>query len=328
MNDAEDPLDQLRQQYAALQLQHEQLLQQPQQRQEQLQPTPEVHRVTIKLPPFWNNKPSLWFAQVEAQFTLAGITQEVTKFSYVIANLEQRFASEVEDLITTPPAITPYTTLKTELVRRLSMSKEKRIRQLLMEEKLGDRTPSQFLRHLRSLAGSTEVHDELLQTIWLQRLPIHVQAILQTQADQVGLTTDKLATTADKIIEVQPATAPVATNLCAAAQAATSNPSGLNTDTKNIVQRLDEMSRQLAAVQSQLYQLKTQPWHENALRSQPARFRSRSRSRHGSSRERKLNENSSSSTADLCWYHRRFGDKAQKCEKPCKFLSANSNGSQ
>jgi hypothetical protein len=95
----------------------------------------------MRLPPFWAERPAVWFAQAEAQFTLAGISSEKTKFYYVISQLDQRYAVEVEDIITSPPERDPYTTLKTELVTRLSPSREQRIRQFLTLD-MGDRKPS------------------------------------------------------------------------------------------------------------------------------------------------------------------------------------------
>ncbi|CAB0033515.1 unnamed protein product [Trichogramma brassicae] len=135
---------------------------------------PAIHRVAVKLPAFWSERPSLWFAQADSQFTLSDITSEVTKFRYVVFQLDARIALEVEDVITSPPAVTPYTFLRAKLIERLSASEEQRVRQLISEEELGDRKPSQFLRHLRSLAGNTIVQDNLLRQLWLQRLPSHV----------------------------------------------------------------------------------------------------------------------------------------------------------
>ncbi|CAB0030693.1 unnamed protein product [Trichogramma brassicae] len=118
---------------------------------------PAIHRVAVKLPAFWSDRPSLWFAQADSQFILSDIISEVTKFHYVVSQLDARIALEVEDVITSPPAVTPYTFLRAKLIERLSASEEQRVRQLISEEELGDRKPSQFLRHLRSLAGNTIV---------------------------------------------------------------------------------------------------------------------------------------------------------------------------
>jgi hypothetical protein len=105
----------------------------------------------------------VWFAQAEEQFFLAGVNSEKTKFFYVISQLDHRYAAEVEDIITSPPERDPYTTLRAKLVRRLSPSREQRIRQLLTLEEIGDRKPSQFLRHLRGLAP--DVPEDFLYTI-------------------------------------------------------------------------------------------------------------------------------------------------------------------
>jgi hypothetical protein len=45
----------------------------------------EISRVAIRLPPFWAERPAVWFAQAEAQFSLTGISSERKKFHYVIS---------------------------------------------------------------------------------------------------------------------------------------------------------------------------------------------------------------------------------------------------
>jgi hypothetical protein len=80
--------------------------------------------MVVRLPPFWAERPAIWFAQAEAQFTLAGISSEQTKFYYVISQLERQYASEVEDMIISPPERDPYTILKTEMVKGLSPRKK------------------------------------------------------------------------------------------------------------------------------------------------------------------------------------------------------------
>jgi hypothetical protein len=44
----------------------------------------------------------VWFAQLEGQFALSSITQDATKFYYIISHLENKYAAEVEDVITNP----------------------------------------------------------------------------------------------------------------------------------------------------------------------------------------------------------------------------------
>ncbi|XP_071444855.1 uncharacterized protein [Hetaerina americana] len=157
-----------------------------------------VNRVTMRVPPFWPEKPALWFSQLEVQFSLAGITSEATKYSHVVAQLDNRHALEVEDIFVNPPRADPYQKIKEELIQRLSVSQAQKIRQLLEHEELGDRKPSQFLRHLRTLAG-VAVPDDFLKTLWMNRLPSHTQSIL---ASQDSLELESLSKLADKVHEV------------------------------------------------------------------------------------------------------------------------------
>jgi hypothetical protein len=119
----------------------------------------EIARVAVRLPPFWAEQPDVWFAQAEAQFSLAVITNERTKFHHVISQLDHRYAAEVRDIITSQHQQEPYT----KLLDRLSPSGEQRFRQLLTPEPMGDRKPFRYPGHLRSLAP--DVPDNLLRTI-------------------------------------------------------------------------------------------------------------------------------------------------------------------
>ncbi|XP_071454441.1 uncharacterized protein [Hetaerina americana] len=248
-----------------------------------------VSRVTIRIPPFWPDRPALWFAQVEVQFSLAGITNEVTKFSHVVAQLDSNHAQEVEDVIINPPAENPFQRIKEELIQRLSVSQEQRIRQLLEHEELGDRKPSQFLRHLRTQAG-VSVPDGFLRTLWLNRLPSYVQSILVTQ-DSVEL--GELAKLADKIHEVTPRHQ----------VASTSSRHEMDELRKDIA----ELTRQVAALTA---------------------FRPNSRGRPRSkSRQRGARSPSEPPDSRLCWYHATFGARARKCRSPCEHEAENRVGS-
>ena len=259
-----------------------------------------IYRVAVRLPPFWPERPSLWFAQAEAQFELAGVTIERTKFSHIISQLDHRYAAEVEDIITTP-GDQPYKKLKEELIRGLSTSKEQRVRQLLTHEEMGDRKPSQFLRHLKSLAP--DVPDDFMRSIWASRLPSYLQTILAGQSEG---SLDAVSQLADRIYEVAPPPTVAAVEQPAAAHHPTPG-----TDNTYLLQRIEELSRQVAALSS------NPPWSRRRSTS-----RGRSSQRHHSSHRR-----SDSSAEPICWYHRRFGENAQKCTQPCGFQQAENSSS-
>jgi hypothetical protein len=154
----------------------------------------EISKVAVRLPPFWAERPAMWFAQAEVQFSLSGISSERTKFQYVISQLDQRYAAEVEDIITSSPQQDPYSKLRTEL----SLSREQRAHQILTLE-MSYRKPSQFLRHLKSLVP--DLPEYFQRTIWTSRLPAKVQATLACHPE---VEMDAAAECADRIIETVP----------------------------------------------------------------------------------------------------------------------------
>ncbi|XP_033231683.1 uncharacterized protein LOC117182689 [Belonocnema kinseyi] len=159
-----------------------------------------AHAIAIKIPPFWPEKISLWFRQLEAQFSIANITKDSTKFGYVLANLEPRYVEEVEDVIEDPPESGKYEALKIALTKRLSDSSSIRVRKFLEGEEIGDRIPSQFLRHLKNLAG-TSVKEDFLQNLWLTRLLVSTQHVMAGMRDK-PLT--EMAEITDRVHEIRP----------------------------------------------------------------------------------------------------------------------------
>lgn len=266
-------------------------------------PGNQVYKVSPKLPPFWQQRPEIWFAHVETQFRIAGITSDQTKFDHVISQLDFKIMADIEDIVTSPPTTGKYEHLKKELTRRLSRSEEERVRQLLTEEELGDRKPSQFLRHLRSLAGVTlkDSDDSILRQLFMRRLPQHLQAILAASADPL----DDIAARADKILEVAPGIAALPSFVHAAAASGGApvvpDPYGLH------------------AIAAQMQNL-------TATVAELTRERSRSHSRNRS--QSKSRNQSQGSAGKLCWYHQKFKAKATKCITPCSWKSENKEASQ
>lgn len=88
-------------------------------------------RMGLRIPPFWPKDPELWFAELEGQFALSSITDDNTKYAYVLSRIEPRQVRQIKDVITQPPATRRYEAIKKALIQRLSDSQAQKIRQLL-----------------------------------------------------------------------------------------------------------------------------------------------------------------------------------------------------
>ncbi|GBN60004.1 hypothetical protein AVEN_219810-1 [Araneus ventricosus] len=152
----------------------------------------ELRKVSVKIPPFWIDKPEIWFYQVEDQFKISGITAEETKFNYLISQLDPKFVENVWDIIRSDMQ-TKYTDSKTRLLNLFKENEKSRIQRLITGIDLDDLKPNQ-LQKLRSVATS-DVSENLIKTLWLGKLPDSIKNILIVSKED----TDSLAIMADKI---------------------------------------------------------------------------------------------------------------------------------
>ncbi|KAJ8377226.1 hypothetical protein AAFF_G00264540 [Aldrovandia affinis] len=108
-----------------------------------------MHAVALKLPEFWQEHAAVWFTQAEAQFALRGITQEDTKYFYVVAALNSSTASRVLSLLQDPPEDDKYLALKQLLLETFELSEPERARKLLT-------LPGSPVKDLRALAREAD----------------------------------------------------------------------------------------------------------------------------------------------------------------------------
>ena len=162
-----------------------------------------VQAITPKIPPFGAADIELWLAQIQLQFQIARISKSETKFSYIVAALPTEVISDLRDLILSPPTENPYEQICEALIARNSQTQRQKVHQLLHGEILGDRRPSQLLRSMKSLVGTTQGDTTVVSELFLQRLPTNVQQILVASP---SLDLNEKALLADKLMEVQPNT--------------------------------------------------------------------------------------------------------------------------
>ncbi|XP_054729302.1 uncharacterized protein LOC129238289 [Anastrepha obliqua] len=159
-----------------------------------------VARLSIKPPPFWKSDPRLWFAQVEAQFARAGISTDETKYFTVVAEIDSVVLAHASDIISAPPSFGKYDALKPRLIGEFDGSNEKRLRRLVESCELGQKKPTSLLREMKDLANQ-QLGKDMLKSLWLRCLPVHVQQILATIEGDI----DILAKKADDFLAI-PAT--------------------------------------------------------------------------------------------------------------------------
>jgi len=251
-----------------------------------------ISAVSVKPPPFWWNSPELWFNRLEAQFEIAGIVSQRTKFNYVLSVLDGDIIRIVSDIIREPNANEPYDTLKSSLIQRLSASEVTKLNQLLSDLNLGDRQPSQLLREMKELGGD-KVSEDLLRSLWLQRLPDNIQAILACNPGSLN----DLAKCADKINEIY------------------NKPKIFSVAIENKSSPEFDIQKQIEILTKQVKELSLKINDQRYLRFGRSRSRSRKSSQHDASKNK----------FDLCWYHYKFSDKAVKCIQPCAFVTKSKN---
>ena len=264
-------------------------------------PPPEhVEKVSLKVPAFWEKAPELYFANIEAQFSLSNVTQDTTKYYAVIASLNSEVLSHISDIVLNPPATGKYDAVKKRLVNEFADSQEKRLKALLSEMVLGDDRPSHLLRKMTQIAG-TNISTEIVKSLWLKRLPQQSQAILSIANDKI----ENLALMADKLVEISK---PQATDC----YAVTAN------DTKN---EMADLKKQIAELTRQVSQITNGSQHGERFRSRDRNSYPRRYSK-SPARNRKRNtadDGDYTAPSNFCYYHEKFGAKARNCRSPCSY---------
>ncbi|GFY16605.1 transposon Ty3-G Gag-Pol polyprotein [Trichonephila clavipes] len=141
-----------------------------------------------------------------------------------------------------------------------------------------------------------QLQDDFLQSLWLQRMPPHIQTVLSAPSEPL----DKLAIIADKVSEVVGASS----TICAA----TTVPPPSQSSSCSAQPTMDSLARHIQELSLQVAELTRERNSSRHQRYSPDRRRSHSRSR-------SVNRGSG-----ICYYHRRYKEQARKCASPCAFV--------
>lgn len=162
-----------------------------------------VAAVALKLPTFWTKNPDVWFLQVEAQFGLRKITDDDTKYHYVVAALDQNTAASILHVLNNPPTTEKYQDLKDKLTVKCSLTEAERAARLCSMPGIGDGTATQLMDSMLALYPAGKSPDFIFRHLFVSQLPSEVRAQL---TEDVSATADdfrKLAKKADGILAAQ-----------------------------------------------------------------------------------------------------------------------------
>lgn len=251
----------------------------------------EICRIGIKPPVFCKRDPDLYFIQMDSQFRNANITQDQTKYDYVVGSLDSSTLANIADIIRAPPANDKYQTIKARLISDFTDSENKKLRRLIQDCELGDNKPTQLLRQMRDLSG-TSLNDDAIKAFWLQRLPDSVRAVVSIAQGDLNT----CAKQADIMMEMG--------NFKSISSVHTQQP----------LQDLHSLKLQIDALQKQIGEYKKADQQQRGRSRTPAR----SDKQHGRTRSQ-----SQVNKYPHCYYHHKFGKAAKNCVQPCKFNSEN-----
>lgn len=256
---------------------------------------------SFKLPTFMTNCPEAWFLLIEGQFLIQNITNDFLKFHYVFCALPQEVITKIIDIVNPPPTENKYQCIKKTLLERFSISDEEKLEQLLSNSQLGDRKPSELYRDLKSLVSSDSIiSQELLFKLWFRKLPQYLQVHLTSSSDK---SVNEQIILADKLINLTSRN-----QNCSVIGSSDIKP--LEQCIQNLTQLTTTLYQHIDKINLDVAELKTD---RRNFQHYTSGVKSPSRSKYSN------NQN------NLCWYHQKFGDKAFKCIKPCKFFNKNCN---
>jgi len=313
----------------------------------------------FKIATFYSTDVELWFTQLETQFDLHGIFDDEERYSLTCAALSGEVASDVRDILLQPPLRYKYENLKDILVERRGLTTSERVNKVITGEKLGEDTPSKFLRRLRKTAGigaSAVVGKEVLRQTFISQMPAAVRVHLATTPESTTL--EDLAKLADcavaagsdktfaPVAEVRLESASADRNLLELLEKISLRIELLESATKNSSTKLIQSNKGYKRKQFP-QNVNDKPFHPaqkvdsqggysgNSVRNQMFTTQSNRAGYHNvnssaaqntsSNRQNNSAANSRQLTREtqVCYYHQTYGDKARRCRDPCHYAHLN-----
>ena len=301
----------------------------------------------FRIATFYASDVELWFNQIETQFALHQINDDDERYSLTCAAHSGEVASDVRDVLLQPFRSNKYESLKAILIEIRGLTTPERVNKVISGEKIGNDIPSRFLRRLQKTAGfgtKAVVGKAVIRQAFIRQMPASIRAHLATQPDSATL--ECLAVLADRAMaaeedveESKPGVAEIKVE-----------------ETTKLVDLLEDLSRRIKKLEtvttSERKRNKGRGRANNYahapafapnvqasgfVSSQPSQYRNeKDKARRFApptnlqplarpfapppqTPQNNVTQPTDTATAQVCYYHQTYGEKARLCSEPCSY---------
>ena len=294
-----------------------------------------------KLPKFRprDGDPEKWFNSLDVNFNAFGIQDDAQRFAYAHNEIVRQTEMTLSDLTMDAPEEGKYEWLRSEVSRRLGITPESRMIQLLKGEERGDRRPSDFVRFLKEKAPQSTLRDTQIKLALIRSMPQDCQRFLQpfienTEKDALDQMVRNADIFHDNPVSVSTIQQPAPIAFASASAPAPSASACPSTSAPEVTFGYQDKNDLMAEIQAMIANAlgpnndsNGRPrrfTRQNSRPSSNARYANKSGNRGGQKRGADTADDTLTHNAKgICLYHIKFGESARKCLEPCNFEPKN-----
>ena len=285
----------------------------------------------FRIATFYATDVELWFNQIETQFALHQINDDDERYSLTCAALSGEVASDVRDVLLQPFRSHKYESLKAILIERRSLTTPERVNKVISGERIGTDIPSRFLRRLQKAAGSgprAVVGKAVIRQAFIRQMPASIRAHLVIQPDSATLESlaDRALAAEEDVEESKPGVAEIKVK-----------------ETTKLVGLLEDLSRRIKKLETMTTSVRkrnkgrgrvnnnytpTPTFTPNVQATEfvnkpnictNAQQNNRPHAPPPQTPQNNVAQPTDTATAQVCYYHQTYGEKARLCSEPCSY---------
>ena len=288
----------------------------------------------FRIATFYATDVELWFNQIETQFALHQINDDDERYSLTCAALSGEVASDVRDVLLQPFRSHKYESLKAILIERRGLTTPERVNKVISGERMGTDIPSRFLRRLQKTAGfgtKAVVGKAVIRQAFIRQMPASIRAHLATQPDSATLESfavlaDRALAAVEDVEESKPGVAEIKVE-------ETTKLAGLLEDLSRRIKKLETVTTSVrkknkgrGRVNNNYTPAPTFAPNVSAsgfVHNKPNNCTNAQQNirPHAPPPQNNVAQSPDIATAQVCYYHQTYGEKARLCSEPCSYYS-------